>query len=62
MPEKKKFLLRIDENLYAPLEKWAVDDLRSINTQIEFILSDALKKASRILPPGKQVASIEKKD
>jgi hypothetical protein len=47
MSEKKKFLLRLDESLYAVLEKWAADDLRSINGQIEFILTDALKKAGR---------------
>lgn len=47
MAEKKKFLLRIDEKLYAALEHWAADDLRSINAQIEFILSNALKKAGR---------------
>jgi hypothetical protein len=47
MSEKKKFLLRLDESLYAVLEKWAADDLRSINSQIEFILTDALKKAGR---------------
>jgi len=47
MSEKKKFLLRLDESLYAVLEKWAADDLRSINAQIEFILTNALKKAGR---------------
>ena len=47
MAEKKKFLLRIDENIYAALEKWAADDLRSINAQIEFLLKEALKKAGR---------------
>jgi hypothetical protein len=47
MSEKKKFLLRLDESLYASLEKWAADDLRSINAQIEFLLTDALKKAGR---------------
>jgi hypothetical protein len=46
--EKKKFLLRIDANLYAALEKWAADDLRSINAQIEFLLFDLAKKANRI--------------
>lgn len=59
MAEKKKFLLRIDNELYAALEKWAADDLRSINAQIEFLLSDALKKCGRQKistgnPPGKQ--------
>jgi hypothetical protein len=47
MPEKKKFLLRIDSTVYAALEKWAADDLRSINSQIEFLLTDAIKKSNR---------------
>ena len=47
MSEKKKFLLRLDESLHAALEKWAADDLRSINAQIEFLLTDALKKSGR---------------
>jgi hypothetical protein len=48
MAEKKKFLLRIDENVHAALEKWAVDDLRSINSQIEFLLTQALKNTGRL--------------
>jgi hypothetical protein len=48
MAEKKKFLLRIDSNVYAALEKWAADDLRSINAQIEFLLTDAIKKSNRL--------------
>lgn len=47
MAEKKKFLLRIDENIYAALEKWAADDFRSINAEIEFLLTQALKNAGR---------------
>jgi hypothetical protein len=47
MAEKKKFLLRIDENIYTALEKWAADDFRSINAQMEFLLKEALKKAGR---------------
>jgi len=47
MAEKKKFLLRIDENVHAALEKWAADDLRSINAQIEFLLTKAVKDANR---------------
>ncbi len=47
MAEKKKFLLRIDSNIHAALEKWAADELRSINAQIEYLLTDALKKAGR---------------
>ncbi|NMB80744.1 MAG: Arc family DNA-binding protein [Ignavibacteria bacterium] len=48
MADKKKFLLRIDENIYASLEKWAADDFRSINAQIEFLLKEALRKSGRI--------------
>ncbi len=48
MAEKKKFLLRIDESLYAALEKWAAHDLRSINAQIEFLLKDALRRSGRL--------------
>lgn len=48
MAEKKKFLLRIDSSVYAALEKWAADDLRSINAEIEFLLTDALKKSGRM--------------
>ncbi|MEW6651857.1 MAG: hypothetical protein AB1394_00160 [Bacteroidota bacterium] len=48
MTEKKKFLLRIDDKLYSSLEKWAADELRSINAQIEFLLKDTLKKAGRL--------------
>ena len=50
MAEKKKFLLRIDENVHAALEKWAADDLRSINAQIEFLLTKAVKEAGRLKP------------
>jgi hypothetical protein len=52
MPEKKKFLLRIDENIHAALEKWAADDLRSINAQIEFLLTQAVKNAGRLKSSG----------
>jgi hypothetical protein len=50
MADKKKFLLRIDDKVYAALEKWAADDLRSINAQIEYLLTDALKKSNRTMP------------
>ncbi|MCF0211277.1 MAG: Arc family DNA binding domain-containing protein [Bacteroidales bacterium] len=45
---KKSFVLRVDEELYAALEKWAVDEYRSTNGQVEFLLSEALKKAKRM--------------
>ncbi len=44
---KKRFLLRIDHALYSSLEKWAADEFRSVNAQIEFILKQAVKKAGR---------------
>jgi hypothetical protein len=52
MSEKKKFLLRIDNNIYAALEKWAADDIRSINSQIEYLLTEALKKSGRFKAPS----------
>jgi len=52
MSEKKKFLLRLEDELYASLEKWAADDLRSVNAQIEFLLTDAVKKAGRGKTPA----------
>lgn len=48
MSEKKKFLLRLDADVYNALEKWAADDLRSANAQIEFLLKDSLRKAGRL--------------
>lgn len=47
MAERKSFLLRIPPELYAALEKWAADELRSVNAQIEYVLSQALKEAGR---------------
>lgn len=41
---KKSFLLRIDPKLWVEVERWAADDLRSVNAQIEFILRDATRK------------------
>jgi hypothetical protein len=41
---KKPFLLRIDEQLHDELRRWAADDLRSLNGQIEFLLRRALKE------------------
>ncbi len=48
MAEKKKFLLRIDDKTYSALEKWAADEFRSINAQIEFLLKDLLKENGRL--------------
>ncbi len=44
---KKSFALRVDVEVYEAIEKWAADEFRSTNGQIEWILSDALKRAKR---------------
>ena len=44
MAERKPFLLRIDPGLWAELEAWAADDLRSVNGQIEYLLKQAVNK------------------
>ncbi len=49
MSEKKKFLLRLDEELYSSIEKWAADDLRSVNAQMEFLLKETVRKAGRTI-------------
>ena len=56
MSEKKKFLLRVEGDVYAALEKWAADDLRSVNGQIEFLLTDLARKAGRLTKKDQQTA------
>lgn len=50
MAEKKKFLLRIDPELYNALERWASDEFRSVNAQMEFVLRQATRNAGRLKP------------
>lgn len=61
MAERKPFLLRVDPRLLESLQRWADDDLRSLNGQIEYLLRRALHDAGRAprtddappsLPPG----------
>lgn len=47
MPERKKVLLRLDPKVYEAVARWAADDLRSVNAQIEYALRLALKAAGR---------------
>jgi hypothetical protein len=47
MAERKPFLLRVDPSVLEALERWAADDLRSVNAQIEYVLRDALARAGR---------------
>ena len=48
MPESKRFLLRLDPRLFEALRRWANEDLRSINAQIEYLLTDAARRAGRL--------------
>jgi hypothetical protein len=51
MPKKKAFALRLDEAMMKALEKWAADEFRSTNGQLEWIIRESLRKAGR-LPKG----------
>jgi hypothetical protein len=48
MAESKRFLLRLDPRLFDALRRWAADDLRSINAQIEYLLTDQARRAGRL--------------
>jgi hypothetical protein len=51
MNTKKRFLLRLDAELFDSLEKWAGDELRSVNAQMEYLLTEAARKAGRLHLP-----------
>lgn len=48
MAKRKSFALRIDAKTLEAMQRWAKDDLRSLNAQIEFVLRDALRKSGRL--------------
>lgn len=52
MSKKKNFSLRIDPKLYKIIESWANDEFRSVNSHIEYLLREQVKKAGRL--PNKQ--------
>ena len=52
MAEKRKFLLRVDSDLWDDLQSWAADELRSVNGQIEYILRQAARKRRRASDSG----------
>jgi hypothetical protein len=54
MRAEKKILLRIDDKLFDAIHKWADDELRSMNGQIEFLLREAAIKAGRLKPLSDQ--------
>ena len=59
MSERKSIILRIDPRKLKALEKWAADEFRSTNGQIEFILDEALRKSGRY--KGNREEGMEKK-
>jgi hypothetical protein len=50
MEPRKSFLLRIDPELWKELERWAADELRSVNGQIEYVLRQAVQKRKGLGP------------
>ena len=46
--DKKSFVLRINSETMSALEKWAADEFRSVNGQLEYIITDALRKSGRL--------------
>lgn len=54
MASKKSFALRIDDATFEALEKWAADEFRSVNGQLEWIITTALKNSGRLPKEKKQ--------
>jgi len=48
MPDRKPFLLRLDPETFDAVQRWAADELRSVNGQVEFLLRRALRDAGRL--------------
>ncbi|MHC1778494.1 MAG: DNA-binding protein [Lentimicrobium sp.] len=59
MAQKKSFALRVDAELLEAVEKWAADEFRSTNGQLEWIISKALKDARRLKVPKNNEPSSE---
>ncbi|MCI1983490.1 MAG: hypothetical protein LKJ47_01775 [Bifidobacteriaceae bacterium] len=53
MAAKKQYPLRVDPELWKAVEKWASDELRSVNGQMEFIIRESLKRSGRLPHPPK---------
>ena len=56
---KKAYPLRINESVLQAIQRWADDDLRSVNQQIEYVLRDALVKSGRVKLTQKVVTELE---
>jgi hypothetical protein len=51
MAARKSFALRIDSKTFEAMQRWAKDDLRSLNAQIEFVLRESLRQSGRLRDP-----------
>ena len=58
MAERKPFLLRLPRDLMDDLERWAKDELRSVNGQLEYLLRDAVRRAGRRKDVKEELESI----
>ncbi len=54
--EKKAYPLRISAIVLDAMQRWADDDLRSLNAQIEYVLREALRKSGRLKPPSQDIS------
>ncbi len=59
MADKKAYPLRISSEVLDAVQRWAQDELRSVNAQIEYVLRDALRKAGRMQAPPSDVPADE---
>ena len=59
MADRKSFLLRIDAGVLEGVQRWANDDLRSLNAQIEYLLRESLRRAGRASVPSSNEVSTE---
>lgn len=62
MSTKKSFVLRLDEDVYKTLEKWASDEFRSVNGQMEWLINKALKDAGRKVVTNKKSSKDKTED
>ncbi|WP_281557043.1 hypothetical protein [Thalassomonas sp. RHCl1] len=62
MAAKKSYPLRINPEVLAAMQRWADDDLRSLNAQIEFVLRDALVKSGRVKLTQKVITVLEQQE
>jgi hypothetical protein len=60
LSKRESFLLRLDPKILAALRRWADDDLRSMNGQLEFILRNALRNSGRLPRPSPEPEAEEK--